>query len=77
MKDIAIQERIRLMEKEMDLLGESVESMKRDLKEQVARLRIELGTLKTFLMQVHPGFKTKYPMLKKMVTAKVDPDRLD
>ncbi|HLB01603.1 MAG TPA: hypothetical protein VJM77_00535 [Nitrospiria bacterium] len=77
MKDIAIQERIRLMEKEMDLLGESIESMKMDLREQVARLRIDLGTLKAFLMQVHPVFKTKYPRIKKMVTAKVDPDRLD
>jgi hypothetical protein len=76
MKDIALQERIRLMEKEMDLLGDEMDNLKRDLKEQEAKLRIELGTLKAFLMQVHPDFKTKYPKIKKVVTAEVDPDRL-
>ena len=76
MKEIAIQERIRLMEKEIALLGESIDRIGMDLKEQVAIFRIELDTLKTFLTQVHPEFKTQYPRIKKMVTEKVDPDRL-
>ncbi len=76
MKEVAIQERIRLMEKEMDLLGESMDRIKMDLKEQVATLRIELDTLKAFLTQVYPEFKTQYPRIKKMVREKVDPDRI-
>ncbi len=61
MKEVAIQERIRLMEKEMDLLGESMDRIKMDLKEQVATLRIELDILKAFLTQVYSEFKTQYP----------------
>jgi len=76
MKEIAVQERIRLIEKEMDLLGESIDRIKMDLNEQVSILRIELDTLKAFLTQVHPEFKTQYPKIKKMVTEKVDPGRL-
>ncbi len=76
MKEVAIQERIRLMEKEMDLLGESMDRIKMDLKEQVATLRIELDTLKAFLTQVYPEFKIQYPRIKKMVREKVDPDRI-
>ncbi len=76
MKEVAIQERIRLMEKEMDLLGESMDRIKMDLKEQVATLRIELDTLKAFLTQVYPEFKTQYPRIKKMVREKMDPDRI-
>jgi hypothetical protein len=76
MKEIAVQERIRLIEKEMDLLGESIERVKMDLQEQVVILRIELDVLKTFLTQVHPEFKTQYSKLKKMITEKVDPGRM-
>jgi hypothetical protein len=75
MKEVAIQERIRLMEKEMDLLGESMDRIKMDFKEQMAALRIELDTLKACLIQVVPEFKTQYPRIKKLVREKVDPDR--
>ena len=75
MKEVAIRERIRLMEKEMDLLGESIDRIKMDLKEEVATLRIELDTVKAFLSQVNPQFKTQYPRIKKMVREKVDPNR--
>ena len=76
MKEIAVQERIQLIEKEMDLLGESIDRIKMDLHEQALMLRIELDVLKTFLTQVHPEFKTQYSKIKKMVTEKVDPGRL-
>jgi hypothetical protein len=75
MKEVAIQERIRLIEKEMDLLGESIDRIRMDFKEQVATLRIELDTLKAFLTQVYPEFKTHYPRIKKMIREKMDPDR--
>ena len=76
MKEIAVQERIQLIEKEMDLLGESIDRIKMDLHEQALMFRIELDVLKTFLTQVHPEFKKQYSKIKKMVTEKVDPGRL-
>jgi hypothetical protein len=76
MKEVAIEEKIRLMEKEMELLGESIESIKMDLNEQVAMLGIELNTLKAYLTKQHPDFKTEYLKIKKMVTSEVDPDRM-
>lgn len=75
MKEVAIQEKIRLMEKEMEILGESVETIKMDFKEHLALIRIELDTLKTFLTQQYPEFKKEFPRIKKAVTAGLDPER--
>ncbi len=75
MKEVAIQEKLRLMEKEMEILGESMEGIKMDFKEQVALLRIEMDTLKAFLTREFPDFKKEYPRIKKAVTAGLDPER--
>ena len=76
-KETELHEQIRLLEREVKYLSEAIDSVQMDLKEQTAKLRIELATLKAFLTQVHPDFKTRYPKIKKTVTASVDPDRFE
>lgn len=73
MKEARLEEQLRLLEKEIALLGESIESVRMDLQEQMGKITIELDVLKAFLMHAHPDFKTQYPRLKEIVTTQKEP----
>lgn len=67
MKDvIVLQERLALVEKELNTLAEKIIKLEKVLKE-VDDLKIEIKGLKVFLGRVYPDFKSQFPdILKKL-----------
>ncbi len=76
MKEFELRDRLKLLEKEIALLGKMTEGIKFDMKERIDDIKIELGALKAYLSQLDPDFKKKYPRIKKKVLTGIEPERL-
>jgi hypothetical protein len=50
--------------------------MRRDAREQVDLLKIELATFKVLMSEIHPEFKKRYIEVKGKIAQKVDPEAL-
>ena len=68
-EEMALREKIRLLEKEIGTLTEKVDAMSRDLKE-MGDLKSDIKGLKLFFGRVHPEFKTKFPAIMEKVFRK-------
>lgn len=68
-EEIALKEKIRLLEKELDTLADTVATITKNLKE-IDDLRNEIKGLKLFFSRVHPEFKSKYPEIMQKVYKK-------
>jgi len=68
-EEIALKEKIRLLEKEIDTLADTVEAMTKNLRE-IDDLRNEIKGLKLFLGRVHPEFKSKFPEIMQKLYKK-------
>ena len=64
--DIALKERLKLLEKEIATLADKIELLNRDITE-LRELKNEIKGLKLFLGRVYPDFKTKYPEIIQKV----------
>lgn len=76
MKEFELRDRLKLLEKEIALLGKMTEGIKLDIKERTDDIKIELGALKAYLSQMDPEFKKKYTKIKKKVLTGIEPERL-
>jgi acyl carrier protein phosphodiesterase len=68
-EEIALKEKIRLLEKEIDTLADTMEAMTKNLRE-IDDLRNEIKGLKLFFARVHPEFKSKFPEIMQKVYKK-------
>ncbi len=68
-EEIALKEKIRLLEKEIDTLADTVEAMTKNLRE-IDDLRNEIKGLKLFFGRVHPEFKSKFPEIMQKLYKK-------
>lgn len=68
-EEIALNEKIKLLEKEIVTLTEKLDAMSKDLKE-ISDLRSEIKGLKLFFGRIHPEFKTKFPEIMEKVFKK-------
>jgi hypothetical protein len=68
-EETALNEKIKILEKEIGTLTEKLDVMSRDLKE-ISDLRNEIKGLKLFLGRIHPEFKTKFPEIMAKVFKK-------
>ncbi len=68
-EEIALKEKIRLLEKEIDTLADTVEAMTKNLRE-IDDLRTEIKGLKLFFGRVHPEFKSKFPEIMQKLYKK-------
>ncbi|HLG23275.1 MAG TPA: hypothetical protein VI382_10705 [Candidatus Manganitrophaceae bacterium] len=76
MKTLELEEKVRLLEKEIDILAEQVDQLKLDAKEHIDTIKIELATLKALMSEISPQFKTRYLKIKKKIEEKFDPETL-
>jgi predicted nucleic acid-binding Zn-ribbon protein len=68
-EEIILKEKIKLLEKELGTLTDTVEKLRKDFKE-MDDLKSEIKGLKLFLARMHAEFKTKFPEIMQKVYKK-------
>jgi len=74
MKELELEEKVKLLQKEVNLLGEDVDKAKLDLEETKDLLKIEIEALKTILKEVVPDFSKKYGIARDNILREIVPD---
>jgi hypothetical protein len=72
-KELELEERVNLLEKEVNLLGEDSEKTRLDLEEAVDSLRLEIESLKMLLKDFVPDFQDKFRNIRNTVLREIDP----
>jgi|GEM_PF-1357503 len=72
-KELEIEEKVNLLEKEVKLLGEDAEKERLDLEEAVDSLRLEIESVKMVLKEIVPNFQEKFSSIKNTVLREIDP----
>jgi hypothetical protein len=72
-KEIELEEKVSLLEKEVKLLGEDAEKARLDLAEAVDCLKLEIESLKITLKELVPNFQEKFGGIKNTVLREIDP----
>jgi regulator of replication initiation timing len=72
-KELEMEEKVNLLEKEIKLLGEDAERVKLDLEEAVDCLRLEIESLKAVLKELVPDFQEKFSSIRNTVIREIDP----
>ena len=76
-KELELEEKVNLLEKEIKLLGEDSEKVRLDLEETVDYLRLEIESIKMVLKELVPNFQEKFNCVKNTVLREIDPQRLN
>ena len=74
MIDAEIAEQFRLLQQEIVLAGEGVETLKRDQRAAIAALRLEVEVLKRCLFQVHPELAAQFETIRATLIHEFDPE---
>ena len=67
-------EQFRLLQQEIVLAGEAVETLKRDQRAAIAALRLEVEVLKRCLFQVHPELAAQFEAIRATLIREFDPE---
>jgi hypothetical protein len=67
-------EQLRLLQQEIALAGESVETLRRDHRAEIDALRIEVEVLRRCLQQVHPELQDRLAAVRADVVQHTDPE---
>jgi hypothetical protein len=76
-KELELEEKVNLLEKEVKLLGDDAENVRLDLEEAVDCLRLEIEAVKMILSETVPNFQEKFSSVKNTVIREIDPQRLN
>jgi len=76
-KELELEEKGNLLEKEVKLLGQDTEKMRLDLEEAADSLRLEIEAIKMTLKEILPGFQQKFSSIKNTVLSEVDPQWIE
>ena len=67
-------EQFRLLQQEIVLAGEAVETLKRDQRAAIDALRLEVEVLKRCLIQVHPELAAQFAAIRATLIREFDPE---
>jgi hypothetical protein len=67
-------EQFRLLQQEIVLAGEAVETLKRDQRAAIDVLRLEVEVLKRCLCQVHPELAAQFEAIRATLIREFDPE---
>ena len=67
-------EQFRLLQQEIILAGEAVETLKRDQRAAIAALRLEVEVLKRCVFQVHPELAAQFEAIRATLIREFDPE---
>ncbi|MBI4378451.1 MAG: hypothetical protein HY578_05075 [Nitrospinae bacterium] len=71
---IELEERIHLIEKEIDALEDGMNDSKLSLKAGIDEIKIEIEAIKGYLREIHPDFKNKFSVIKKKIILEKNPE---
>lgn len=74
MKEIELEERLHLIEKEINVLEDGIENGKLTLKADIDEIKIEVEAIKSYLKKAHPDFKKRFLAIKKKIMAEKNPE---
>jgi hypothetical protein len=74
MKEAEITEQFRLLQQEIVLAGEAVETLKRDQRAAMDALRLDVEVLKRCLVQVHPELAAQFEAIRAALLREFDPE---
>ncbi len=74
MNQVALEEAINRLQKELQLSGGDMESRFLDLRAEVDQLRLELRAVRKFLAAAHPSFNEQFPRILEQTIEEVDPE---
>jgi hypothetical protein len=74
MEEAATTEQFRLLQQEIFLAGEAVETLKRDQRAEIDALRLEVEVLKRCLLQVHPELAAQLETIRATLIREFDPE---
>jgi hypothetical protein len=74
MKEAEITEQFRLLQQEIVLAGEAVETLKRDQRAAMDALRLDVEVLKRCLVQVHPELAAQFEAIRATLLREFDPE---
>jgi hypothetical protein len=77
MDDAAIEQRLHLLQREIDATGSLLKDSKVDLIAAIDALRIEVEILKLYMERFHPSFGKTYPELRQEAIQAIDPEWVD
>ena len=69
-----LEQRVRLLEKQVESTVALFQQTKLDLVSAVDNLKIEVETLKVFIKRLHPEFEQAYSEIREEVVRQVDPE---
>jgi hypothetical protein len=72
-----LEERVNLLEKEVNLSGEASEKTRLDMEETVDSLRLDIESVKMVLKDLVPDFQDKFRNIKNTVLREIDPQWTD
>ena len=72
-KELELEEKVNLLEKEVHLLGDDSEKMRLDLEEAADSLRLEIESVKMVLKDLVPDFEDKFRDIRNTVLREIDP----
>jgi len=72
-KELELEEKINLLGKEINLLGEREEKVRFDMEEAVDSLRLEIESVKIILKELVPNFHEKFTDIRDTVLREIDP----
>lgn len=75
-KELELEEKVNLLEKEVKLLAEDSEKTRLDLEEGVDSLRLEIESLKMVLKDFVPDFQNTFRKVKNTVLREIDPEHI-
>ena len=67
-------EQFRLLQQEIVLAGEAVETLKRDQRAAIDALRLEVEVLKRCVFQVHPELAAQFEAIRATLIREFDPE---
>ena len=67
-------EQFRLLQQEIVLAGEAIETLKRDQRAAMAALRLEVEVLKCCVCQVHPELAAQFEAIRATLIREFDPE---
>ncbi len=74
MNQIALEEQIARLQKEICLGGSEVEKRLLELRAEVDRVRLEMAAVKQFLGTAYPAFTEQFPHILARVVEEVNPE---
>jgi hypothetical protein len=74
MKEAELAEQFRLLQQEIVLAGEAVETLKRDQRAEIDTLRLDMEVLKRCLLQLHPELAAQFETMRATLIREFDPE---